>query len=181
MKWFVVTTIDVGAARVVDTSWLTPVGIILVVLLLALLVLYGYMVDRLVLYPLRSLQRSVQAVAAGQYDVSLPDERQDELGELSRAFSAMARQVRAHTEQLEQRVRERTRELEQANRDMQVAHRKIDDSIGYASLIQQAILPDRLLDATLPGRHMLLWRPRDVVGVTSMSTAAGPRAVFSVW
>jgi serine phosphatase RsbU (regulator of sigma subunit) len=164
LKWFVVTLVDPHAAHVVEARWLTPVVLVLVVLLLILLLVYGYMVDRLVLRPLRHLQQSAQAIAAGHYHVSLPADREDELGELSRAFSAMAGKVRANTEELEQRVRERTEALEQANRDMVAAHRKIDDSIDYASLIQHAILPSRQLGNTLPGRHTLLWRPRDVVG-----------------
>lgn len=69
----------------------------------------------------------------------------------------MAQQVRAHSENLERLVDERTRELAEA-------HRKVTDSIRYASLIQHAILPDRALKADLQGQYFVLWRPRDVVG-----------------
>jgi len=42
-------------------------------------------------------------------------------------------------------------------------HRHIEDSIRYASTIQQAILPDpNLLDAHLP-KYFLFYRPRDIV------------------
>lgn len=34
----------------------------------------------------------------------------------------------------------------------------------YASLIQRAILPDRLMQASLGENHFVLWKPRDVVG-----------------
>ncbi|WP_322029452.1 SpoIIE family protein phosphatase [Paraburkholderia sp. J76] len=34
----------------------------------------------------------------------------------------------------------------------------------YASLIQRAILPDRLMRASLGENHFVLWKPRDVVG-----------------
>jgi phosphoserine phosphatase RsbU/P len=34
----------------------------------------------------------------------------------------------------------------------------------YASLIQRAILPDRLMQASLGAQHFVLWKPRDVVG-----------------
>ncbi len=119
---------------------------------------------RVLLKPLRQLRRSAQALAAGQYDAPLPLHRQDEIGELSAAFGAMAQKVRSHTSELENRVRERTRDLEQANRDMAAAHKKIDDSIDYASLIQRSILPNRQLVSAMGDRHAVLWRPRDVVG-----------------
>jgi hypothetical protein len=34
----------------------------------------------------------------------------------------------------------------------------------YASLIQRAILPNRLMQASLGAHHFILWKPRDVVG-----------------
>jgi len=164
LKWLVVTAIDLHAAHVIDASWLTPILAGLLALLMVLLLAYSYVVDRLVLRPLRRLHQSAQAIAAGHYDVALPTGRNDELGELSRAFGLMADKVRANTETLESRVRERTLDLEQANREMVAAHKKIDDSIDYASLIQHAMLPNRLLNDTLGKDHSLLWRPRDVVG-----------------
>jgi serine phosphatase RsbU (regulator of sigma subunit) len=164
LKWHVVTAIDLHAAHVIDAGWVTPVLAGLFVLLAVMLLAYSYVVDRLVLRPLRHLHQSAQAISTGNYDVSLPTGRTDELGELSRAFRVMADMVRANTATLESRVQERTRDLEEANREMAAAHKKIDDSIGYASLIQHAMLPSRLLDTTLGKRHSLLWRPRDVVG-----------------
>ncbi|MCC8344160.1 SpoIIE family protein phosphatase [Pseudomonas stutzeri] len=47
---------------------------------------------------------------------------------------------------------------------MAAAHKKIDDSIDYASLIQRSILPNRQLVSAMGDRHAVLWRPRDVVG-----------------
>ncbi|KAG1544631.1 hypothetical protein G6F50_013843 [Rhizopus delemar] len=47
---------------------------------------------------------------------------------------------------------------------MAAAHKKIGDSIDYASLIQRAILPDRQLTQSLGAHHFVLWKPRDVVG-----------------
>lgn len=164
LKWHVVTAIDLHAAHVIDTGWVTPILAGLLVLLVVLVLAYSYVVERLVLRPLRHLQQSAQAIAAGEYDMALPTGRNDELGELSRAFRGMADMVRANTATLESRVQERTRDLEQANREMAAAHKKIDDSIDYASLIQHAMLPNRLLQSTLGSRHSLLWRPRDVVG-----------------
>ena len=164
LHWHVLTVVDLGAARVLDTGWLWPAAIGLAVLFAAMLLGFGYAVERLMLRPLRRLQQSARAIADGSYDVRLPPGGQDEIGDLSRAFGVMADKVRQHTAELESKVRERTSALEDANRAMAAAHKKIGDSIDYASLIQRAILPDRQLTQSLGAHHFVLWKPRDVVG-----------------
>jgi len=121
-------------------------------------------VEALVLQPLRRLQHSAQAVAGGQYEVALPAATADEIGDLSRTFGVMADRVKHHTEELERKVRERTAALESSHREMTSAHKKLGDSIDYASLIQRAILPDRQMLQSLGPHHFVFWRPRDVVG-----------------
>src|SRR5690606_33235881 len=76
----------------------------------------------------------------------------------------MARQMKAHTDAGEQKVRQRTEALTEANAAMALAQKEIGDSIQYASLIQRAFLPDRQLDKALGDNHFVIWRPRDVVG-----------------
>jgi serine phosphatase RsbU (regulator of sigma subunit) len=164
LKWHIVTAVDLRVARVIEGGWIGTATTALVVLLLALLAAFGYAVERLVLRPLRSLQQSAGAIAEGRYDVALPPAGADELGDLTRTFDTMATQVRQHTAQLEQRVSERTAELERANVEMVAAHKQINDSIDYASLIQRATLPNQRLAQVLGERHFVLWRPRDVVG-----------------
>lgn len=164
LGWYVVNAIDLDSAQVIDSQWLIPLLAALVGLVLVLILLFALAVERLVLRPLRQLKQSAQAMAGGRYDVALPPVRDDEIGELSAAFSTMADKVRSHTAELEQRVKERTSDLEQANREMATAQKKIGDSIDYASLIQRSILPDRELLNALGEHHSVLWRPRDVVG-----------------
>jgi serine phosphatase RsbU (regulator of sigma subunit) len=164
LRWYVVTGVDLGVAHVFETRWLTIAVLALCVLMAIMLLVFGYAVERLVLRPLSALQQSARAIADGRYDVSLPPERNDEIGDLSRAFGVMAERVRRHTGELEGKVRERTSELARANTEMAQAHKKIDDSIDYASLIQRAILPDRQLLQSLGAHHFVMWRPRDIVG-----------------
>ena len=164
LQWFVASSVDLGTAQVVEVRPLLPAIGLFLVLFLLLIGGGAWLVEKRVLKPLRQLRRGAQALAAGQYDVALPLGRKDEIGELSAAFGSMAQTVRSHTSELENRVRERTQELERANRDMAAAHKKIDDSIDYASLIQRAILPNRQLVSAMGDRHAVLWRPRDVVG-----------------
>lgn len=164
LQWFVASAVDLRTAQVIEIRPLIPALSVFLALFLTLIVLGAWAVERRVLKPLRQLRQSAQAIAAGQYDAPLPLHRDDEIGELGAAFRSMAQQVRSHTSELEARVLERTRELQQANDDMRLAHKKINDSIDYASLIQHAILPKRELVQALGDRHMVLWQPRDVVG-----------------
>lgn len=164
LKWFVITAVDLKAARLFDNRLLLPFVVGGALLLLLLLTAIIIAVNRLILSPLLGLTRAVRGVAAGDYDTPLPSASNDELGELTRAFGAMAAQVRSHTDELETKVDERTRELATANVQMQEANKKIGDSIQYASIIQNAILPERELQQNLADAHFVLWRPRDVVG-----------------
>ena len=164
LKWHIVTAVDLQAAQVVDQGWLRAVIAALVVVLGVLLFVFGYAVEKLVINPVRKLQRSASAMAQGDFSVSLPPDSQDELGDLSRAFGAMASQIRSNTAELEHKVQARTLALEEANRDMRRAHQQINDSIDYASLIQQATLPRQQLTQLLGAQQFVLWRPRDVVG-----------------
>ena len=163
LHWHVLTLVDLGAARVLDTGWIWPVAVGLVLLFAAMLLCFGYAVERLMLRPLRRLQQSARAIANGSYDVSLPPGGQDEIGDLSNAFGVMADKVRQHTAELEQGARAHLGAGKRKPRHG-AAHKKIGDSIDYASLIQRAILPDRQLTQSLGEHHFVLWKPRDVVG-----------------
>lgn len=164
LGWHVVTVVDLHAAQVIDANWLVYLVGGMLAVLLVVLVGFGWSVERLVLRPLRALQRSAEAMAQGEYAVRLPPAGSDEIGALTRAFASMADQVRTHTSELEDKVRERTAALEASHSQVLQAHKKIDDSIDYASLIQRAILPDRDLLRVLGDNHHVLWKPRDVVG-----------------
>lgn len=164
LDWYVLTYVDPAAAQVVGVRWLWSALAGTVFLMALLLAAFGYGVERMVLRPIRRLQQSARAIADGRYDIRLPTHGGDEIGDLGRAFGAMADQVSKHTALLEDRVRERTAELETANTAMALAHKKIGDSIEYASLIQRAILPERELLQAFGAQHFVLWRPRDVVG-----------------
>ena len=164
LKWHVVAAVDLKAVQILDSQWLHLALSALAVLVLLMLLAFGYAVERLLLRPLRELRQSASELARGNYDAPLPTGGQDELGELSSAFASMARQIRSHTEELETRIRARTHDLEAANQAMHRAHKQINDSIDYASMIQRAILPAQQLEKTLGPDHFVLWRPRDVVG-----------------
>ncbi|WP_302141793.1 biofilm regulation protein phosphatase SiaA [Halomonas alkalicola] len=164
LQWLLVTALDLQAAPLLEGRWLWPMLSALALLLALLTGSFAYTTHRLILAPLQRLKHSAQAIAEGHYRSRLPTERSDEIGELSRTFSHMARQVEGYTRDLEGQVRERTRALEAAHERAQATHRQLSASIQYASIIQQAILPEDALARHLGHRYGVLWKPRDVVG-----------------
>ncbi|HLO67682.1 MAG TPA: SpoIIE family protein phosphatase [Holophaga sp.] len=133
---------------------------ILGVLLLGFLgsaALASWFLGRRVLAPLARLTESAREVAGGRFEVALPVERDDELGQLTAAFNHMAGTVRDVTGNLERLVEARTAELARSRA-------QILDSVAYARLIQDRTLPTpEAIGAALPD-HCLLARPRDLVG-----------------
>ncbi|PAU78083.1 biofilm regulation protein phosphatase SiaA [Halomonas salipaludis] len=164
LQWLLVTTLDMQSAPIVEGRWFWPLLGALILVLGSLTAAFAFATHRLILAPLQHLTLSARTIASGDYRPRLPTQRHDEIGELSQAFSHMARQVADHTRNLEAQVHERTRELENANAAMAAAHQQLDDSIQYASIIQRAILPDMQLCEHLVAHHAVLWKPRDTVG-----------------
>lgn len=164
LQWLLVTALDLQAAPLLDRRWFWPMVIALMLILAIMVAAFAYTTHRLVLAPLQRLKLSAQAIAGGHYRSRLPTGRQDEIGELSRAFSHMAHQVERYTRDLEGQVRERTQALETTHANLVAVHRKLEASIQYASIIQHAILPDGQLERHLSHRYGVLWKPRDVVG-----------------
>ena len=177
LGWHVATAVDLQAAKVLEGTWISMAVAALTVMLIILLLLFGYGVDRIVLRPLNKLHQSATALAGGDYDVSLPPAGKDEIGDLSRAFSAMVDQVKAYTRDLEKKVRERTKKLEdqsvllkeardeaeEASKEKTEILDNVMESIHYARTIQQAILTGEEHLRRIVPESFVLWEPKDVI------------------
>ncbi|MBX5470321.1 MAG: HAMP domain-containing protein [Thermoleophilaceae bacterium] len=86
-------------------------GLAAAVLAIAVLGLY---LGRSVVRPIKRVASGAERVASGDLTARVPDDRQDELGDLGRAFNAMA----ASLEQSREEIDRRTRELERSNREL---------------------------------------------------------------
>ena len=84
-------------------------------------------------------------------------ERNELTAKLNRELEENEHELQLLNESLESKVQERTKELEKSNK-------KIKDSIAYASLIQQAILPQEQVLEKYVKEYFTIWQPRDVVG-----------------
>ncbi|WP_027349826.1 SpoIIE family protein phosphatase [Halotalea alkalilenta] len=161
LNWLMVSAVAPQELSDADAPWFAYLSLATLSILAMLLIMLGWLADRLLLNPLRLLTASAQSIARGEFRTNAPLKRRDELGQLSQAFAQMAERIRNHTSDLERTVSERTQALEHANEEMRRAHRTLDESIGYARLLQSAILPARLEQRV---NGAVLWRPRDRVG-----------------
>lgn len=75
--------------------------------------------NRQVAQPLGELVEATEQIAAGDFALQLKSEREDEIGQLSRAFTAMVVQLQDLFRTLDIRIQERTAQLEQANEELE--------------------------------------------------------------
>ncbi|MFT5661184.1 MAG: serine phosphatase RsbU (regulator of sigma subunit)/CHASE2 domain-containing sensor protein [Sulfurimonas sp.] len=72
--------------------------------------------------------------------------------------------TRLHIANLDKKVKLRTADLEIAKNKIEKAQKKINDSIDYASLIQNSILPDENIMQKYFHDSFIFWLPKDTVG-----------------
>ncbi|MCR5340806.1 MAG: diguanylate cyclase [Saccharofermentans sp.] len=81
--------------------------------------------------PLRKLTSAANEISEGDYDVILPPERNDEVGELSRAFRIAIDNIRARSEDIKARIRVQEHKLE---KNAQTMKQQEDDLLTMRNL-----------------------------------------------
>ncbi len=162
INWFNLVLVD--TASVISNRDFLPILAITTISLLAVIVIIGYQLNRIVLAPLSALAKSSHEIAQGNFDIHMRVNSEDEIGALTRSFNDMARMVKDYTENLEQKVDERTDALNRSSRMLAESNRMVMDSIRYAKLIQTSILPEEAAVRRHVPDFFALYRPRDIVG-----------------
>lgn len=123
--------------------WLRIIHINSLFLTLGMVFYTMYLVQAVVLPPLRDLLRFSKYARRGDFSVRVKHEHNDELGQLGRAFNGMADDLSKMYADLEARVREKTIDLERSNRSLELLYkttRRLNDtSISaqtYAELLK---------------------------------------------
>lgn len=162
LGWYSLVLVD--PRSIIGPSDFLPIAMVVMASLLLVLACVIVVMNRLVIDPVRELTGAAGRVAAGAYDVSLPQDRLNEIGSLSASFNIMAGKVREYTAELEGKVEARTAELRDANERLEGAQRRMLDSIEYAKLIQDSIHPAESALRLGLGGHFAIVRERDIVG-----------------
>ncbi len=162
IHWYNLVLID--AEQVIGFRSFLPILTISIASLLIIVVLIGFLMNKLVLTRLSVLSASANRMAQGDFNVAVKADAKDEIGSLTSAFNEMALMVKDHSENLEQKVLQRTEELKLTNSKLVDSNKQIMDSIRYAQLIQSTILPSDERVQNLLGNFFALYMPRDIVG-----------------
>ncbi|MDP3276315.1 MAG: SpoIIE family protein phosphatase [Deltaproteobacteria bacterium] len=161
LRWGVVCKIDVHEVFApVERLRLLSIGI--TALAAALSLLAAWVFGRRLSSPLETMTREVVAIGQGNREQGVSAQGHDEVAHLARVFNAMLDEIRAHTEGLEGQVAERTRALAEANEELQVRGRRIEEGVALARQIQATVLPSFTGERAEVGG--LIWRPLDQVG-----------------
>ncbi|MBT7408466.1 MAG: SpoIIE family protein phosphatase [Methylococcales bacterium] len=131
-------------------------------------------------HPIIALTKSTRQLAKGDFSSAsqLKVKSNDEIGLLSNTFSKMANQLQNSYQQLEEysknlehKVEERTLDLQNTNHQLQQSQSQliksnlqIQNSIEYASNIQNSLLPSTDSMNALFNDYFVWWQPRDIVG-----------------
>jgi len=97
----------------------TQITVLLCVVALLATIFIGLLIARWLTQPLLQLSATAKEIARGEWNRAIELDRADAIGDLSRSFSTMARQLEESFTTLEQRIEERTIELIHLNQELQ--------------------------------------------------------------
>ncbi|MEZ5670881.1 MAG: cache domain-containing protein [Thiotrichaceae bacterium] len=97
--WIVVAMPQSDFMQHIDDNTYTMLKLSILAFIIAVLV--GLLTARWIVQPILTLNSAAQKLATGQWDHTIPLQRNDELGELAQAFNRMAEQLRASFAKIE--------------------------------------------------------------------------------
>jgi signal transduction histidine kinase len=100
--------------------------------------------------PLQQLTHLAESIADGRFGEPIETRRRDEIGRLAGAFKAMATEVEAARNQLEERVEERTRDIAALNAQLQIRVLELKALTGELEAFSYSVSHD----LRAPLRHM---------------------------
>ncbi len=93
-----------------------------------------YFLEKKVTYPIRQLMISTREISVGNFDVVLPVDKEDEIGELARSFKKMVVRIQEFKEKLEGLNRELEKRVEEKAAKLKIAQKTIIQAEKMSSL-----------------------------------------------
>ncbi len=93
-----------------------------------------FFLKKQITYPIRQLVASTKAISVGDFDIVLPVDKKDEIGELARAFQKMVKRLEAFKEELEGWNRELEKRVAEKTEKLRIAQKKIIQAEKMSSL-----------------------------------------------
>ncbi|BBB32023.1 two-component system, NtrC family, sensor kinase [Thermotomaculum hydrothermale] len=93
-----------------------------------------FLLKRQITFPIRQLVQSTKAISVGDFNLDLPTEKKDEIGELAKAFEKMVKRIEEFKKELEGWNRELEKRVEEKTQKLKVAQKKILQAEKMSSL-----------------------------------------------
>ena len=87
-------------------------ALIILSIIVPIVFILGWLIGRRIAIPIVNLTKTSIKIAAGNLNLNVPEETNDEIGLLARAFNKMTKQLKEFINSLEQKVKERTQKLQ---------------------------------------------------------------------
>lgn len=143
-----------GVTQSIQSEGNRTVGFIILVMVFLFflaLVSTAYLNRRILLSPIESLVSGTRAVAAGNFNASIPVRSRDELGDLAASFNRMIQEVRTRNDALVREIAERE-QTASALAEREESTRQIFQSVSDAILITD--MGVHVVDANLAAQEM---------------------------
>ncbi len=140
---------------------LTIIQIVIIILTLILITYLSTKVQQIFTSPIFKLVDVMNYISKSKkYDVEIDLNRLDEFKNLNDGFNSMIKEINNRDHNLSNLIEK----LEIAKKEIEEIHTQLKDSINYASLIQQTLMPKNESFEKYFKDFFVLWQPRDVVG-----------------
>ncbi len=90
--------------------------------------------------PLERLKDAALKVSEENFDIMVPEDREDEFGEVARTFLRMVSSIKNHRTNLEQEIQKRTQELKSALKYLEDKEIEVQQEMNLASSIQKGLM-----------------------------------------
>lgn len=142
------------------------------IIILFVIICISLIIAKKISKPIERLSIEANSITKGNLGKKVDiDASSSEIQTLVDTFNSMSLQLSESFENLEQNVKDRTKDLEKANNELLLsknilheAHKNIQDSINYGSLIQRTLLPEINSFSEYFKDAGVIWMPKDIVG-----------------
>ncbi len=141
-------------------------AVVVAVLALVVAVLAAIGINRVITRPIIELEQAAAKVSAGDFNVQITPQTQDEIGTLTEAFISMTSQLKSLVEGLEDKIAERTQAIETTAN----ISRKLTTILDLDELLQEVVTQ---LQKTLELYHVHIYLRNESTGELIMAEGSG--------